>query len=164
MPYADPKRNNPTGTKAWADQEKAAGRDFSAKTDLGDIAGYYKEFGLGRGTGAEQQMNFHYKQGAQPGAAAPAPAVSGAGMGGGAGAGGGSAAPGTLDNGGAHIVQPETDSMAGLKSAAGMGGGGGDMSGGAGDNIGGPSKFRQGIGNRIPPQYSVSLAALRQVY
>lgn len=66
--------------------------------------------------------------------------------------------------GAAKIVDPGMDSMAGLKQAAGEGGGGGfDMSA-AGANIGGPSKFRQGIGNRIPPQYSNSLAALKQVY
>lgn len=66
--------------------------------------------------------------------------------------------------GGAKIVDPGKDSMAGLKSAAeGMGGGGGSDIGDT-VNLAGPSKVRQGIGSRIPPQYSASLAALRQVY
>jgi hypothetical protein len=63
---------------------------------------------------------------------------------------------------GAKVVEPESDSMAGLQAAMGMGGG--EFGGGAGDNISGPSKFRQGIGQRIPPQLSASLAGLRQAY
>lgn len=57
----------------------------------------------------------------------------------------------------------EEPSMAGLRAAAGEGGGGfGDIAGI--ENLGGPSIFRQGIGTRIPPQYSQSLAALMKVY
>lgn len=63
---------------------------------------------------------------------------------------------------GNKILEPEPDSMAGLQAAAG--GGGGDFSGSAGDEISGPSKFRQGVGQRIPPQYSAALAGLRQAY
>lgn len=63
---------------------------------------------------------------------------------------------------GSKVVEPEPDSMAGLQAAAG--GGGGDFGGGAGDNISGPSRFRQGIGQRIPPQMSMALAGLRQAY
>ena len=47
-------------------------------------------------------------------------------------------------------------SMAGLQA----GGGGGEM-GGSMQQLSGPSRFRQGIGTRIPPQMSQSLAALR---
>lgn len=65
--------------------------------------------------------------------------------------------------GGGKVVMPETDSMAGLRAAAG-GEGGGDMGGAGDENLSGPSQFRQGVGTRILPQYSASLAALRQVY
>lgn len=164
MPYADPKRNNPTGTKAWADQEKAAGRDFSTKTDLGDIAGYYKEFGLGRGTGAEQQMNFHYKQGAKAPAGPAAPSAPMAGL---QAAGGGSGSGGGLlggESSGAKVIIPPPD----MGSSAATGGGGGDAGGygdaGPGVNVTGPSIFRQGIGTRSLPQYSAILAGLAHVY
>jgi hypothetical protein len=58
-------------------------------------------------------------------------------------------------------VMPEPASMTGLKQAAE----GAEMvGGGAGASVSGPSRFRQGIGSRIPPRYSAALAALRQVY
>ena len=65
--------------------------------------------------------------------------------------------------GGAKVVVPEP-SMVGLQEAVSGGSGGGDMGGGGVEMLAGPSRFRQGIGSRIPPQMSASLAALRQVY
>lgn len=58
-------------------------------------------------------------------------------------------------------------SMAGLQSAAGISGGDGSGGGDSvmgGVSLSGPSKFRQGIGQRIPPVESQALAALRKIY
>ena len=81
-------------------------------------------------------------------------------------AGGGGAAEGGGGGGGGGGAAA-TPSMAGLADAASMSSGGGDGGGagtmGAGSLLG-PSKFRQGIGTRILPQMSQSLAALKQVY
>jgi hypothetical protein len=90
---------------------------------------------------------------AKPTASAPtAPAPSSGGSGGGSSAGFGGS-----------VVSP---SMQGLTDASGSMTSGGDDGGyvAPGGVLAGPSKFRQGIGQRIPPQYSASLAALKQVY
>lgn len=95
---------------------------------------------------------------AAPAASAPAPSVAAM-----APAAPAASAGATVAGGGSKIVDPGSDSMAGLQQAAGMGGGA-DMSGAPGDNISGPSKFRQGIGQRIPSQMGAALAGLRQAY
>ena len=73
----------------------------------------------------------------------------------------GTPAPAAPTTGGGPIVtaKPTAPSMQGL-----LNGGGGDMGGSGVEQLSGPSRFRQGIGSRILPQMSQSLAALRQVY
>ena len=74
----------------------------------------------------------------------------------------GSDAAGADGAGGAKVVIPEPASMQALRGGEGDGGFGDALSGGA--NVSGPSRFRQGIGARIPPMDSGALAALRKVY
>lgn len=85
------------------------------------------------------------------------------------GGGGGTTPPppstGGGGGGGGGGTPIDTPSMGGLNDAASMSSGGGDAGMGAQfGSLRGPSRFRQGIGQRIPPQMSVSLAALKQIY
>ena len=63
------------------------------------------------------------------------------------------------------LVQAESRKDAQAKLDKGEGEGTGEGTGeGPGVGISGPTKFRQGIGQRIPPQYSEALASLRRIY
>lgn len=164
--YADPTRNNPTGTREWADQEKAAGRDFSTYTNLGDISGYRVERGFGRGTGAETGMDWHYKKDSSPGGGAKTAGASTSALTSAAGAtssavgaGGTGGAGGVIaGGGGAKVVSPSSPAPL---SMSGLGGGGGGFEGGGpGDMLSGPSRFRNGIGTRMLPRTSPALAGL----
>lgn len=59
------------------------------------------------------------------------------------------------------VVSPSMEALAGSSTADGVGGMG-DMGGARMFNA--PSRFRQGIGTRMMPQESASLAALRRIY
>lgn len=90
----------------------------------------------------------------------------------GTGSGGGTTPPAppstsTPAGGGAAGGGAGGASMSGLMEAASMSTGGGDGSGAGTEGAGsllGPSKFRQGIGNRVYPQMTPAMLGLKQVY
>jgi len=94
----------------------------------------------------QETRNQYIRNGYTRGGAAGTPPATG-------GGGGGGGTPATGGGGGGE----SSPSMAGLMDASGAG------TMGAGSLLG-PSKFRQGIGTRIQPQMSMSLAALKQIY
>lgn len=74
------------------------------------------------------------------------------------------AAPGAAASGGGPVVSPSSSGAA-MASMSGDGGGGGSVGmGGSMQALNGASRFRQGIGQRMPPVQSASLAALRKIY
>lgn len=118
--------------------------------------------GLGAGdwTWDKEQGRFIKPGSTAPKTGASAPSTGGSGGSGGlvpsgiTGSGGGSGSP-------SPVVAPP--SMAAMADGA-MGGGSGAEGSSPTGVIGAPSRFRQGIGTRMLPQESVSLAALRKVY